>query len=82
MKHARKLCELDGRKSWMYVLTLAIAEAEAGNFEKAQEELDAALQNSPKRRGRSIRICATGLAGGRHSRANEKSGGDEPRRSR
>jgi hypothetical protein len=44
---ARRLCELDGRKNWSYLLTLAVAEAEAGNFDQAQTELAAALQEAP-----------------------------------
>jgi carboxyl-terminal processing protease len=44
---ARKLCALDGRKTWSYLLTLAVAEAEAGNFDQAQTELDAALAAAP-----------------------------------
>ena len=48
VEHARKLCELDGRQNWVYLLTLAVAEAEAGNFDAAQSELDAALEKAPE----------------------------------
>lgn len=44
---ARQLCELDGRKNWSYLLTLAVAEAEAGDFDEAQTVLDEALEKAP-----------------------------------
>lgn len=44
---ATALCELDKRQTWNYVLTLAIAEAEAGDFENARKHLAEALQEAP-----------------------------------
>jgi hypothetical protein len=48
VEQARQLCELDGRRNWVYLLTLAVAEAEAGNFDAAQTELEAALEKAPE----------------------------------
>ena len=47
VEHARRACELVGFKNWHYLLALAVAEAEAGDFEQAQQHLQTALDRAP-----------------------------------
>ncbi len=47
VRHAQRACELDGYRKWNYLLCLAIAEAEAGEFDKAKEHLAKALDKAP-----------------------------------
>lgn len=47
VKHARQACEQDGWSQWMYVLCLAVAEAEAGSFDDALKDLEKALEKAP-----------------------------------
>ncbi|MBI1904162.1 MAG: carboxy terminal-processing peptidase [Planctomycetia bacterium] len=48
VEHAQRACELDGNKSWSYVLALAVAHAQAGDFEAAQKHLQTALEKAPE----------------------------------
>lgn len=47
VEHARQACEQDSWSQWMYILCLAVAEAEAGSFDDAQKDLEKALEKAP-----------------------------------
>lgn len=49
VKHAMAACEVDGYDKWSYLLCLAIAEAEAGDFENAKKHLATALTKAPEK---------------------------------
>jgi carboxyl-terminal processing protease len=55
VESAQRACALDGEKNWQYVLTLAIAEAQAGDFDNARKHLKAALDNAPEEHRASYR---------------------------
>lgn len=46
-KLAQRACELDQWQSWQFILALAVAEAEAGNFANATTHLKTALDAAP-----------------------------------
>ena len=52
---AQRACELDNYKGWQYLLALAIAEAEARDFESASKHLKTALDAAPENQRAAFR---------------------------
>jgi DNA-binding response OmpR family regulator len=47
VRHAQKACELAGYRQWDYLRTMAVAQAAAGNFRKAVQWMQRALELAP-----------------------------------
>jgi tetratricopeptide (TPR) repeat protein len=65
VQHAQRACELDNHAHWPYLLALAVAQAEAGDFTSARQQLKEALDKAPPAQQAAYRFLEQRFRSGR-----------------